>query len=366
MLALNAMGSMDGMKKEADGNTFMTDVKGLHDPQHSQLHPEQNFPKQPGGNQEISQIYGDTTAQSSYFESKLIPSKRLDPKRSSTRSPMSQYRHIATKNTKFEKFVDLIFKSKMETFEIKEEIIKYVQALETSYTDAIRDLKSLIDRERAQQKKINADKVNQAAEKNELETLFVDCIEEVRKEIMKRRLKNEIYNRKKFQQMEKSSEEAKEFEESLLRLAQLAKNRVKITDFTNRDKSNLLDLFVNNEKTLLKIYEALFPHRVANQAVQAQQQMSYQLGDPQLSFQPLIRHEAKSAGSGRQNFTNNQFVQGNVQVTYNGPVIAVHPQLQSMTMQNARLLNSLTHTDVESFQQLQNQNSLPAIQTGFM
>jgi DNA-binding TFAR19-related protein (PDSD5 family) len=106
--------------------------------------------------------------------------------------------------------------------------------------------------------------VNQAAEKNELETLFVDCIEEVRKEIMKRRLKNEIYNRTKFLQMEKSSEEAKEFEESLLRLAQLAKNRVKITDFTNRDKSNLLDLFVNNEKTLLKIYEALFPHRVAN------------------------------------------------------------------------------------------------------
>ena len=92
--------------------------------------------------------------------------------------------------------------------------------------------------------------------------MFVDCIEEVRKEIMKRRLKNEIYNRKKFQRIEKNSEEAKEFEESLLRLAQLAKNRVKITDFTNRDKSHLLDLFVNNEKTLLKIYEALFPHRV--------------------------------------------------------------------------------------------------------
>lgn len=65
--------------------------------------------------------------------------------------------------------------------------------------------------------------------------------------------------------MEKSSEEAKEFEESLLRLAQLAKNRVKISDFTNRDKSHLLDLFVNNEKTLLKIYEALFPHRVTAQ-----------------------------------------------------------------------------------------------------
>lgn len=40
---------------------------------------------------------------------------------------------------------------------------------------------------------------------------------------------------------------------------------MKLSDFTVRDKCNLLDLFVNNEKTLLKIYEALFPHRAANQ-----------------------------------------------------------------------------------------------------
>jgi hypothetical protein len=86
----------------------------------------------------------------------------------------------------------------MQPQEVKDEIIKYVQALETSYTDAIRDLKSIIDREREKQKKVNADKINIATEKNELENLFVDCIEEVRKEIMKRRLKNEIYSRKKF------------------------------------------------------------------------------------------------------------------------------------------------------------------------
>jgi hypothetical protein len=192
---------------------------------------------------------------------------------------MSRYKNIATVNTKFEKFVDLIFKSRMQPTEVKEEIIKYVQALETSYTDAIRELKNLVDKERSNQKKMNAERVNFNADKNELETLFVDCIEEVRKEIMKRRLKNEIYNRKKFQRIEKNSEEAKEFEESLLRLAQLAKNRVKITDFTNRDKSHLLDLFVNNEKTLLKIYEALFPHRVNAQAQPMSQQMNYMM-DP--------------------------------------------------------------------------------------
>jgi len=115
-------------------------------------------------------------------------------------------------------------------------------------------------------RKNQAGKVNGITEKNELESLFVDCIEEVRKDIMKRRLKNEIYNKKKFQQIEKNSEEAREFEESLLKLASLAKNRIKLADFTVRDKCNLLDLFVNNEKTLLKIYEALFPHRATNNA----------------------------------------------------------------------------------------------------
>ena len=126
-------------------------------------------------------------------------------------------------------------------------------------------MKAIIDREKKQQKKVVAEKINMSTERNELESLFIECIEEVRKEIMKRRLKNEIYNRKKFQQLDKSSEEAKEFEESLLRLAQLAKNRVKVSDFTARDKSHILDLFVNNERTLLKIYEALFPHRAAPQ-----------------------------------------------------------------------------------------------------
>jgi hypothetical protein len=51
-----------------------------------------------------------------------------------------------------------------------------------------------------------------------------------------------------------------------LKLASLAKNRVKISDFTSKDRENLLDLFVNNERTLLKIYEILFPHRATPNA----------------------------------------------------------------------------------------------------
>jgi len=142
-----------------------------------------------------------------------------------------------------------------------------VQALETSYTDAVRDLKNLIENEKKKNKIVKSEQINTANVVNELETLFVECIEEVRKDIMKRRLKNEIYNRKKFQPLDPKTQEAKEFEESLLKLAQLAKNKVREVDFTVKDKCNLLDLFVNNEKTLLKIYEALFPHRVNTSVV---------------------------------------------------------------------------------------------------
>ena len=46
----------------------------------------------------------------------------------------------------------------------------------------------------------------------------------------------------------------------------MAKGRVKINEFTSKDRGNLLDLFVNNERTLLKVYEILFPHRATTNA----------------------------------------------------------------------------------------------------
>ncbi len=94
-----------------------------------------------------------------------------------------------------------------------------------------------------------------------MESLFVDCVEEVRRNVIKRRLKAEIIGKKKIGKFDENSQEAKEFEESLLKLANLAKERVKLTEFTAHDKNNLLDLFVNNERTLLRIYEILFPKK---------------------------------------------------------------------------------------------------------
>lgn len=100
--------------------------------------------------------------------------------------------------------------------------------------------------------------------RSELEHIFVDCIEDVRKDIIKRRLKNEIMNKKQYKSTLKFHEdEAKEFEDTLVKLSEKAKSKVQLSDFTSKDKMNLLDLFVNNEKILLKIYEALFPTSIS-------------------------------------------------------------------------------------------------------
>lgn len=93
----------------------------------------------------------------------------------------------------------------------------------------------------------------------------MECIEDVRKDIMKRRLKNEITARGKKSTAAQEEENSKEFEDSLMKLASFAKGRIKYEDFNSKDKFNILDLFVNNEKTLVKIYEALFPHRANGQ-----------------------------------------------------------------------------------------------------
>jgi hypothetical protein len=61
--------------------------------------------------------------------------------------------------------------------------------------------------------------------------------------------------------MPKYSTAEKEFDDSLRKLALLAKKKVQISDFTNADKANLIELLVSDEKCLMKIYEVLFANR---------------------------------------------------------------------------------------------------------
>ena len=93
--------------------------------------------------------------------------------------------------------MDLIFNSKMNNDEIKNEVKLFVQALETNYNDIIRDLKDSNDGLMRKIKNTKSEKINFISQKSELETLFVQSIEDVRKEVLKRRIRGEISKRKK-------------------------------------------------------------------------------------------------------------------------------------------------------------------------
>ena len=149
----------------------------------------------------------------------------------------------------------------MKKDDVKFEILNYVQALETNYNGSIQEQKVRNEKLKGQLRKEKSKNVNDVIERGDMENLFVDCVEDVRRNVIKRRLKAEIIGKKKIGKFDENSDEAKEFEDSLLKLANLAKDRVKFSEFTTQDRNNLLDLFVNNEKTLLKIYEILFPKK---------------------------------------------------------------------------------------------------------
>lgn len=71
-----------------------------------------------------------------------------------------------TANLKFEKFIELIFNSKMKVEEVKEEIVLYVKALETNYTDTIKELREHLDKEKVKFKKLNFEKIVEVTDKN--------------------------------------------------------------------------------------------------------------------------------------------------------------------------------------------------------
>lgn len=237
-------------KGEKEGNTFLTEAVD----QNTNMKPDEILEILKSDYIDANQLsileksnLLDTSANSlsindiskskmSIDKSALSTTRNKSTQRKTTRSPISHYHMIPTQNIKYESFLDMLFSSNYDEDKKKQELVLYMQAVETRFTSICKELRLKLEKERKKRIKVESVKVNDATNKNELETIFVDCIEEVRKDIMKRRLKTEIQNKKRFKPIDKDSEEAKEFEESLLKLAQLAKNKIKISDFTPIDR----------------------------------------------------------------------------------------------------------------------------------
>jgi len=52
--------------------------------------------------------------------------------------------------------------------------------------------------------------------------------------------------------------ERTKLEDTILKLMNSARHKIKLSDFTKQDKYNLIDLFVNNETTYKYIFNCLF------------------------------------------------------------------------------------------------------------
>ena len=77
---------------------------------------------------------------------------------------------------KFQQFIDLLFESNMNKEDMKFEILNYTQALETNYTETIKNLQIRGERIKRRLKKEESKNVNTVIERGDLENLFVDCV----------------------------------------------------------------------------------------------------------------------------------------------------------------------------------------------
>lgn len=164
---------------------------------------------------------------------------------------------ILTENLKLEQFLDIIFGSKISSEQMRHETVQYVRVLETNYNERIKSLQVQMEKLRKHAQTDRLKNVTKETDRRDLEQLFVQCVEEVRKNIVRRRLKNEFNNRRKVT-LSRSNEAELEFELSLAKLADLAKGRVKLEEFTSNDRNHLLDLFVNNQRVLLVVHDIIF------------------------------------------------------------------------------------------------------------
>jgi hypothetical protein len=139
--------------------------------------------------------------------------------------------------------------SELDRETCKGEIKRYVQCLETNYNDKISSMQLANKKLKQEVSKQKTKGLSSVIEKKDLEQLFVDCVEDMRRTIIRRRLRAEVDARKKVgvpkakktietnfgdMQSNKSFEnkQVAEFEESLEKLAEMAKGRVKLNEFT--------------------------------------------------------------------------------------------------------------------------------------
>ena len=82
-------------------------------------------------------------------------------------------------------------------------------------------------------------------------------IDETKKRLVHRRLASELNSTGQRRNAQTKSPE--ELDQALIKLTELAKDKVKAEEFTTSDKQSLLEIFVTNEQVWLQMHDIIFP-----------------------------------------------------------------------------------------------------------
>ena len=146
------------------------------------------------------------------------------------------------------------------------EILNYVSLIETFYTDKINQIKLKNKQFQDTQKKVRNVSTNEVDKQRELEEILYDSLESTKKSILARKAKAKreasVLKKQGFQTI-KNDDSVNEFETSISKLydyqSDTASRRVRYDEFTKKDKSHFIEIFVSHPNTLKVIHQAIFP-----------------------------------------------------------------------------------------------------------
>ena len=170
----------------------------------------------------------------------------------------------ATENMKFKAVVKMLLDAQVTREELEEELSHFVNNMERRMNERV---DKLLERVEIEKRKVAQLKVKvpaaQAASVGEVEGLFLDCVETVRREVGKRKLKGEMLNKRVFMSQLKATHRsvAEHSATALVKDHSFMEKMARVEELTATDRMKVLDLFVNNEKVVGRVFEMLFPSR---------------------------------------------------------------------------------------------------------
>ncbi|EAR93362.2 hypothetical protein TTHERM_00885770 (macronuclear) [Tetrahymena thermophila SB210] len=192
----------------------------------------------------------------------------------------------------------------MSEIEELQQEVALLKENEQKYIETIKQLRVVIDKEKANSKKVKANLSQTYSQRSELEQILLDCIHETKKDIQRRRATQ------KAEQIALQNANLKRTQSTLKGQLQILNDEeIPFSQFSNKDKLKTLKLFISSDKFLDQIYQLTFGHSKIPK-VEKEKLLQETQDDPQIKLKDKNKfylseswkQDAQSASQIFQNF----------------------------------------------------------------